>query len=103
MVGRIRWRQKSTDTAYDKYERKTPLEHILLRPGMYVGQTEWTTANMYLYDRDAKRMVQKQVTYSPALFKIFDEIIVNAADNSQRDKSMTSIDVHISPTDTNGI
>jgi DNA topoisomerase-2 len=27
------------------------------------------------------KMVQKNITYVPDLFKIFDEIIVNAADN----------------------
>ena len=32
----------------------------------------------------------------PALYKIFDEILVNAADNYQRDRKMTSIRVDIS-------
>ena len=31
----------------------------------------------------------------PALYKIFDEILVNAADNYQRDRKMTSIRVDI--------
>lgn len=33
--------------------------------------------------------------YSPALLKIFDEILINAADNKQRDKKMSLIDVNI--------
>ena len=32
----------------------------------------------------------------PGLYKIFDEILVNAADNQQRDRRMTRIDVRIS-------
>ena len=44
-------------------------------------------------------MVQKTVTIVPALFKIFDEIIVNAADNYSRSKEhkikMTEIRVEI--------
>jgi DNA topoisomerase-2 len=32
------------------------------------------------------KMVQKSITFVPGLYKIFDEIIVNAADNIQRDK-----------------
>ncbi len=40
-------------------------------------------------------MVNRQVTYVPGLYKIFDEILVNAADNKQRDKSMDSIKIEI--------
>jgi DNA topoisomerase II len=39
-------------------------------------------------------MHQKDVTFVPALYKIFDEILVNAADNFQRDpKNMNKISV----------
>lgn len=41
------------------------------------------------------RIVQRSVTYTPGLFKIFDEIIVNAADNKQRDPTMDKLDVTI--------
>lgn len=41
--------------------------------------------------------MNKPCTYVPGLFKIFDEIIVNAADNKQRDPSMSKIDVTIDP------
>ncbi len=40
---------------------------------------------------DGEELVQKRVKYIPGLFKIFDEIIVNAADNYQRDKKMSKI------------
>ena len=32
-------------------------------------------------DEQRPRMVHRQVSYVPGLYKIFDEIIVNAADN----------------------
>jgi DNA topoisomerase-2 len=42
------------------------------------------------------RMVQRQTSYVPGLLKIFDEIIVNAADNIQRDRrGVTQIKVTI--------
>lgn len=44
---------------------------------------------------DDGKMVQRQVTYVPGLYKIFDEILVNAADNKQRDKTMDSIKIDI--------
>merc|ERR1719162_747548 len=40
-------------------------------------------------------MDYRSITYVPALYKIFDEILVNSADNLQRDKTMTYIKVEI--------
>ena len=40
-------------------------------------------------------MTQREIEYVPGLYKIFDEILVNAADNKQRDKSMNTIKVVI--------
>lgn len=48
----------------------------------------------WLYDGE-EGLVLRDATYVPALYKIFDEIIVNAADNKQRDKSMNTIKVKI--------
>ncbi|KAJ1413200.1 histidine kinase-like ATPase, partial [Ochromonadaceae sp. CCMP2298] len=73
------------------YERKTPLEHVLLRPGMYVGRTDATVIDTWVLKQG--RMHRASVTYHPALLKIFDEILVNAADNRARDRSMTRVDV----------
>ena len=84
------------------YERKTPLEHILLRPGMYIGQTELATLDTYVYDKKGSKMEKEKLSVSPALLKIFDEIIVNAVDNIQRDKSMTRIDIDVNKTSPNG-
>lgn len=48
------------------------------------------------------RMVQREISFVPGLYKIFDEILVNAADNKQRDKHMNCIRVEINP-ETNNI
>jgi DNA topoisomerase II len=40
--------------------------------------------------------LQKRIKYVPGLYKIFDEILVNAADNYQRDRKMSKIEVRIS-------
>lgn len=79
----------------DIYQKKTPLEHILLRPDTYVGSIEKITQPMWVYDQATESMVNRQVTYVPGLYKIFDEILVNAADNKQRDASMDALKVHI--------
>ncbi|KAK3929880.1 DNA topoisomerase 2 [Frankliniella fusca] len=79
------------------YQKKSQLEHILLRPDTYIGSVEPVTENMWVYDRQNEVMVQKDVTYVPGLYKIFDEILVNAADNKQRDKKMDCIKITIDP------
>lgn len=57
------------------YQRKTQLEHILLRPDTYIGSIEESTQAMWVYDGDKKAIVNKQITYVPGLYKIFDEIL----------------------------
>ncbi|XP_068603154.1 DNA topoisomerase 2-beta [Brachionichthys hirsutus] len=78
------------------YQKKTQLEHILLRPDTYIGSVEPITQQMWVFDEDLG-MNQREITYVPGLYKIFDEILVNAADNKQRDKNMTAIKITIDP------
>ncbi|XP_078465385.1 DNA topoisomerase 2-alpha-like [Lampetra planeri] len=78
------------------YQKKTQLEHILLRPDTYIGSVEPVTQNMWVFDEEIG-INCRDVTFVPGLFKIFDEILVNAADNKQRDPNMTCIKVIIDP------
>lgn len=80
-------------TIEEMYQKKTQLEHILLRPDTYVGSIEKHTQTLWVYEND--EIVHRSVTYVPGLYKIFDEILVNAADNKQRDPSMDSLKVVI--------
>ena len=78
------------------YQKKTQLEHILLRPDTYVGSTEVQHQELWVFDSVQSRMVHRKISYVPALYKIFDEILVNAADNLQRDpQGMDTIKVEI--------
>ncbi|XP_037546717.1 DNA topoisomerase 2-alpha [Nematolebias whitei] len=76
------------------YQKKTQLEHILLRPDSYIGSVEPVTQQMWVYDENVG-LNCRDVTFVPGLYKIFDEILVNAADNKQRDKNMSCIKVNI--------
>ncbi|XP_044794925.2 DNA topoisomerase 2-alpha isoform X2 [Bubalus bubalis] len=78
------------------YQKKTQLEHILLRPDTYIGSVESVTQQMWVYDEDTG-INYREVTYVPGLYKIFDEILVNAADNKQRDPKMSCIRITIDP------
>lgn len=84
-------------TIEETYQKKTQLEHILLRPDTYVGSIEKHTQALWVYE--GNEMVHRSISYVPGLYKIFDEILVNAADNKQRDPSMDSVKVDISVED----
>lgn len=71
------------------------MEHILLRPDSYIGSTEKLTTDQWVINPETKTMEYQQVTYVPGLYKIFDEILVNAADNKQRDPKMNLIEVTV--------
>ena len=77
----------------DIYQKKTQLEHILLRPDTYVGSIEHQQQSVWVHD--GEKMVQKQVSFVPGLYKIFDEILVNAADNKVRDPTMNTLKVDV--------
>ncbi|XP_039283672.1 DNA topoisomerase 2-like isoform X4 [Nilaparvata lugens] len=80
-----------------QYQKKSQLEHILLRPDTYIGSVEHHTEQMWVYDSEKNAMEKREITYVPGLFKIFDEILVNAADNKQRDPTMNTIKIEIKP------
>jgi len=82
-------------TIEEMYQKKTQLEHILLRPDTYIGSTEQQTQQMWVFE--GGRMALRNITYAPGLYKIFDEILVNAADNKVRDASMDTVRVDIDP------
>lgn len=81
-----------------KYQKLTPIEHILKRPGMYIGGVDKIEQDVFILndqDKDKISIENKTVVYSPGLYKIFDEIIVNAYDQSLRDDTLTKIKVSI--------
>ncbi|KAK6644205.1 DNA topoisomerase 2 [Polyplax serrata] len=88
-------KSKAKTTVEEIYQKKSQLEHILLRPDTYIGSVEPVKESMWIFDTETEKMVQKDITYVPGLYKIFDEILVNAADNKQRDPKMDCIKIDI--------
>ena len=62
------------------YQRKTQLEHVLLRPDLYVGSVEETTQPMWVWDEEEEAIVYRKITFVPGLYKIFDEILGEQCD-----------------------
>ncbi|XP_017879111.1 DNA topoisomerase 2 isoform X2 [Ceratina calcarata] len=90
---------KKQKTIEGIYQKKSQLEHILLRPDTYIGSVEPVTELMWVYDKQKEAMVQREIKFVPGLYKIFDEILVNAADNKQRDPKMDMIKIEINAED----
>jgi DNA topoisomerase-2 len=78
----------------ESVQKLTHIEHILKRPDSYVGPVEQGTEPYWILD--GSTFTKKNLKYSPALLKIFDEILVNAIDrNSLHPKHVSSISVAI--------
>ncbi|KAK6525539.1 DNA topoisomerase 2 [Arthrobotrys megalospora] len=82
-------------SASDRYEKLSQEEHVLIRPDTYIGSVERTESKMWIHNKDEDRMVFSEVSFVPGLYKIFDEIIVNAADNKIRDPNMNTLKVEL--------
>ncbi len=50
---------------------------------------------MAVWDAALGRITEREVEYVPALCKLFDELLVNAADNQHNDPTMTTIRVSL--------
>ncbi|KAF3048543.1 DNA topoisomerase 2 [Didymella keratinophila] len=87
--------KKAAGGASSKYQMLSHLEHIMKRPDTYIGSVERTTDKMWVYNSATESMEFRDVSYVPGLYKIFDEILVNAADNKQNDKNMSEIRVTV--------
>jgi len=76
-----------------KYQKLTDVEHVLLRPFMYIGSISPHTGDQYLYD--GENIKNEEVTYNPGFIKLFDEIISNSVDEHRRNPKLNEIRVTI--------
>jgi DNA gyrase/topoisomerase IV subunit B len=76
------------DKISKKYQKLDHREHVLHRPNMYIGNIDIDTCSSWVFDDPSNKMVKKTLTYIPGLYKIFDEILVNAIDHGVRLKSL---------------
>ena len=88
-------------TIEQKYTALSELEHILHRPTMYIGSIKEEESQMFVYNDKENKMTIKYVVYSPAMLKLFDEILSNSCDEFRRKDNMglNKIDVTINVND----
>jgi DNA topoisomerase-2 len=71
----------SSEELSKKYQKKSDKEHVLDNPDTYIGSIEKISSNVHIYDEANHKIVEKQITYIPGLYKLFDEGIVNCRDH----------------------
>lgn len=87
-------------TIEQKYTTLTEIEHVLFRSQMYVGSIKEEETQAFVYDSEENKMSMSDVVYSPAMLKLFDEILSNSCDESRRKDNMglTEIEVTVDQT-----
>jgi DNA topoisomerase II len=76
-----------------KYQKKTQREHLLSRPGMYMGSIYDTLDEVWILD--SNKMVKRNLLYNPGILKLFDEIIMNSTDHARDNPEVTQIKVSV--------
>ncbi len=70
-----------------RYQKVDPITHILTRPDMYVGSTSMRETEEYVADKKSEYTIYKDtIKMSPAIIRIFIEVLSNAVDNVSRSK-----------------
>lgn len=64
----------------EKYKKLSHREHIYELPDTYIGSIEKNEEFSWIYNPETKKMSKKSILMCPGLYKIFDEIVVNAYD-----------------------
>ena len=78
----------------ESVQKLTHIEHVLKRPDSYVGPVDAVREPYWVLN--GKKFKKTTTKYSPALLKIFDEVLVNAIDrNSMYPKQVTSISINV--------
>ena len=61
------------------YQKKTQIEHILLRPDSYIGSIDPHDQAMWVLSHvkgtDEPRFIEKNISYVPGLYKIFGKTV----------------------------
>jgi DNA topoisomerase-2 len=83
----------STKEIGKKYQLLDEIEHVLKRPGMYIGSTKPHTANEWILGDGLYS--KEELTYNPGFLKLFDEIISNSVDEHKRAGKINTIKVSV--------
>ena len=72
------------------YRSHTHEEHIYEVPDTYIGSAEKDRVIVPVLNQEQTRIVEQELEIVPGLFKVFDEVLVNALDQHTRLSSMVT-------------
>ena len=72
----------------EKYQELSEIQHILNRPGMWVGSIKSEEKDAFIYNYKIGKFEMKIVNYIPAMLKVVDEVISNSCDEYRRKDNM---------------
>jgi DNA topoisomerase-2 len=75
------------NTLYFDVQQKTDKQHILDNPDTYIGSVENVDSHLWIMNEANDKIIEKNISYIPGLFKLFDEGIVNCRDHVVRMQS----------------
>lgn len=84
-----------TDKLINQFKKLDDIEHALLRPGYLIGSTTNQQVKHFVLNLETNKMEYKELTYTPGLLQIFNEVITNSVDEHTRNKVLNQIKVKI--------
>lgn len=83
--------KKTKDNLSEKYQKKSHREHILQLPDTYIGSVEHSECMSWTFNENDTKLISENMVIIPGLYKIFDEILVNAYDQYVRKYQLWSL------------
>lgn len=70
----------------NKIEQLTDIQHVILRPQIYIGSVVPTKVSTFILDKTSEKFEYKEIEYVPGFLKIIYEVLDNAVDEAIRTK-----------------
>ena len=86
----------------EKYQELSEVQHILNRPGMWVGSTKSEEKDAFIYNEKNGKFEMKIINYIPAMLKVVDEVISNSCDEFRRKDNMGLTELYVKIDKDNG-
>ena len=80
-------------TIAQTYRLLDEIEHVLVRPSMYIGSIKPHTCNVWILHDGL--FEKEEITYNPGFIKLFDEIISNSVDEHKKTRKIDTIKVTV--------
>lgn len=79
----------------EKYQELSEVQHILSRPGMWVGSIKSEEKDAFIYNKKTGKFEMRIVNYIPAMLKVVDEVISNSCDEFRRPDNMGLTELYV--------